>query len=81
MFEVFKAKVPTKRNTVKSKYPFAQMRPGTAFTVPGDHYAAERNWSGGCAIVSAAYNWQRKHGGKFQSRRNPDDSVTIYRVE
>jgi hypothetical protein len=81
MFEVFKAEVPTKAHTVKSKYPFAQMTSGTAFTVPGEHYAAKRNYSGGCAAVSAAYNFQNRYGGRFQSRRNTDDSITIYCVE
>jgi|TARA_B110000503_G_scaffold94862_1_gene142826 hypothetical protein len=80
MFEVFKAELPTKRNTIKSKYPFPQMKPGTAFTVPGGHYSAQRNLWGGCAIVSAMSGWQTRHGGKWQSRRNTDDSITIYRV-
>ena len=81
MFQVFKATIPSKRNTIKSKYPFPQMKPGMAFTVPADHEAAERNYHGGCNIVSAASNFQRRHGGKYQSRRNTDDSVTIYRIK
>ncbi len=81
MFEVFKAKVPSRAYTVKSKYPFPQMKPGTAFTVPADHEAAERNLHGGCNIQSAASNWQRRHGGKYQTRRNTDDSITVYRIK
>jgi hypothetical protein len=81
MFQVFKATVPSKAHTVKSKYPFPQMKSGTAFTVPGDHEAAERNYHGSCNIQSAASNFQRRYGGKFQTRRNPDDSITVYCVE
>lgn len=41
MLEVFKAKVPTKIYTVRSKYPFPQMAPGTAFTVPANNPLAK----------------------------------------
>ena len=81
MFEIFKAEVPSKEYTVRSKYPFPQMKPGHAFTVPADHSAAKRNWSGGCRIVCAAHGYASKQGVKFVTRRNTDDSVTVYRVE
>jgi len=81
MFEVFKAKVPTKIYTVRSKYPFPQMTPGTAFTVPANNPLAKREYHGGCTIASAAYGWANRHGGKFTVRRNVDDSVTVYCVE
>ena len=81
MFEVFKAVVPSREYTVKTKYPFPQMAPGQAFTVPADHHAAERNSSGGCSIASSAHSWGYRNGSKFATRRNTDDSVTVYRVE
>ena len=81
MFEVFKAEVPSREYTVKTKYPFPQMKPGHAFTVPADHPAAVRNDSGGCSIASSAYGWGNRNGSTFATRRNTDDSVTVYRVK
>jgi hypothetical protein len=81
MFKIFKAKVPSKEYTVRSKYPFPQMKPGSAFTVPADHPAAQRKGNRGCNIASAAYGHASRHGGKFVIRRNTDDSITVYCVE
>jgi hypothetical protein len=81
MYKLFKATVPAARNHVKSKYPFPSMSPGQAFKVPSNDPAAKRNSSGGCAIVSAAHNYQRRHGGKYATRRNTDDSVTVYKIK
>jgi hypothetical protein len=81
MYKLFKATVPAARNHVKSKYPFPSMSPGQAFKVPGNDPAAQRNSSGGCAIISAAYNYQRRHGGKYATRRNTDDSITVYKIK
>lgn len=81
MYKLFKAEVPAARNHVKTKYPFPNMVPGQAFKVPGNDPNAKRNTSGGCKIISAAYNYQRRHGGKYATRRNPDDSVTVYRMK
>lgn len=80
MFKIFKAEVPSKEYTVRSKYPFPQMKPGSAFTVPADHPAAQRNRTRGCNIASAAHGYARRHGGKYVTRRNTDDSVTVYRT-
>ena len=81
MFEVFKAEVPAREYHTRTVYPFPQMKPGQAFNVPADHPAARRNYSGGCTIASAAHSWGHKHGEKYATRRNTDDSVTVYRVE
>ena len=81
MYEIFKAKVPSRTHTVRSKYPFPQMKPGHAFNVPADDWNAKRNSSGGCTIASAAHGYSTRHGGKFVTRRNTDDSITVYRVE
>lgn len=81
MYEVFKATVPSREYAVKCKYPFPQMKVGQAFTVPADDYAAERYDNGGCAIMSAAHGYGLRHDMKFSTRRNTDDSITVYRVE
>tara|TARA_B100000925_G_C21594953_1_gene297930 strand:- start:159 stop:404 length:246 start_codon:yes stop_codon:yes gene_type:complete len=81
MYKLYKATVPAARNHVKCKYPFPDMKPGQAFNVPGNDPAAKRNSSGGSAILSAVYSWQRRNGGKFATRRNTDDSISVYRVK
>lgn len=81
MFKIFKAEVPAARNHTKSKYGIHNLRAGQAFTVEADHDAALRNAYGGTKIQSAVSNWQRRHGGKYVTRRNTDDSITVYCVK
>ncbi len=81
MYKLYKATVPAARSHTKSKYPFPDMKPGQAFTVPAKDPAALRTRNGSCRIVSAAHNYQRRHGGQYATRRNTDDSVTVYKIK
>lgn len=64
----------------RQKYPFPYMEVGHSFTVPADDPAAKRNGNGGCSVTSSAHGWARRHAQSFRSRRNADDSVTIWRT-
>ena len=81
MFTIFNAECPPRVYPNTTKYPFADMKPVQAFTVPANHPAAEQNAYGGCSIASSAYSWGRRNDAVFSTRRNTDDSITVYRVE
>lgn len=65
----------------RQKYPFPFMEVGNSFTVPADDPAARRSPYGSCSVVSSAAHYGRNHNMKFRSRRNADNSVTIWRSE
>ena len=71
--------VPMPAVHVRQKYPFPFMEVGESFTVPADDPASHRYPYGSCAVVTSACHYGRNHNMKFRSRRNKDNSVTIWR--
>ena len=63
------APIPTNR---VRKYPFANMKVGSAFSVPRseDH-----------RVRSAASYWSRNHGVKFTIARMPDGKTKCWRIK
>ena len=72
--------VPTSTKTRSSKYPFSLMKKDTFFEVPPTDKNAVRNSSGGCAVASSAHSYAKRHNVKFETQRQPNGAMRIYRV-
>jgi len=63
------------------RYPFGTMNVGYAFSVPADDPAAQPSpGSPTSRVANAAGLYGRRHGMKFESRRQNDGSMRIERI-
>ena len=64
-----------------AKYPFAEMKPGQYFEIPAADNGAQLIKSGSPRVSSPAHAFARRHSLTFAVRKQPDNSVRVYRVK
>ena len=75
--------IPTDSRGRELKYPLKKMQVGDSFVVPANDVRWGKHTNGGRQIngVSQSVSYfQRKYGGRFTVRIQPDSSVRVWRI-
>ena len=80
-FEIVTAAMPPRRNSTNSRYKLHLLSVGSALVIPANHESIKRNKSGGCRMLSAVANFNRRHykdsDVMIKTRRYENDDLWV----